>query len=245
MWAYLDQKRSITDWLRLIGSPVFDADLQLYILHGLSIKYDSLIVSLNVKSDTVLFNELAGLLLTHEQRIQEHALINATTFFVPIPASIVSHNEIPQDNLVTPHFFLSTLFQLMMLSSANFTFFLHQRENLDVLDHQNKGSTGFTNSSNKLTCQLCSKKGHTADRCYKCFDSTYKPPPRPPPRIRPPPPQALFVQPNSAPFWCFITCCSWSKLLRILYAICWSRSAPSWRWKMFDYLSYWFSLLSY
>jgi hypothetical protein len=38
------------------------------------------------------------------------------------------------------------------------------------------------------------------DRCYKHFDSTYKPStPRPPPQNRPPSPQALFVQSNTAP----------------------------------------------
>jgi GAG-pre-integrase domain len=53
-----------------------------------------------------------------------------------------------------------------------------------------------------LLCQLCFKKGHTADRCYKRFDATYKPPPpRPPPRSRQhqSQPQALFIQLGSAP----------------------------------------------
>jgi hypothetical protein len=47
MQSYLDQKRSLADRLGLIGSPMSDADLQLYILHGLNIDYDSLIVCLN------------------------------------------------------------------------------------------------------------------------------------------------------------------------------------------------------
>jgi gag-polypeptide of LTR copia-type len=72
---YLDQKRSHADQLRLIKSPVTNADLQLFILHGLSIEYDSLMVSLNSRSDAVSFNELCGLLLTHEQVLQKHALL--------------------------------------------------------------------------------------------------------------------------------------------------------------------------
>jgi hypothetical protein len=44
--------------------------------------------------------------------------------------------------------------------------------------------------------QLCSKKGHTTDRCYKWFDVTYRPPP---PRARPPSPRALFVHLGFAP----------------------------------------------
>jgi hypothetical protein len=42
MQIYLDQKRSIADRLHLIRSPISDADLQLYILHGFSIEYDHL-----------------------------------------------------------------------------------------------------------------------------------------------------------------------------------------------------------
>jgi gag-polypeptide of LTR copia-type len=66
MQSYLDQKRSLADKLRLIGSPVSDADLQLFILHGLSIDYDPLVVSLTSRSEAVSFNELTGLLLIHE-----------------------------------------------------------------------------------------------------------------------------------------------------------------------------------
>jgi hypothetical protein len=55
-------------------------------------------------------------------------------------------------------------------------------------------------SSARFLYQLCQKTGHTADRCYKRFDHTYKPPP---PRQsskyasrQQASPQALFVQPG-------------------------------------------------
>jgi gag-polypeptide of LTR copia-type len=67
MQQYLDQKRSLADRLRLIGSPVSDTDFQLFILHGLSVDYNPLIVSLNSRSTPVPFNELSGMLLAHEQ----------------------------------------------------------------------------------------------------------------------------------------------------------------------------------
>jgi hypothetical protein len=43
------------------------------------------------------------------------------------------------------------------------------------------------------------KKGHTADRCYKLFDATYKLPLRPPFKNKSSQPQALTVQPGSTP----------------------------------------------
>jgi hypothetical protein len=43
------------------------------------------------------------------------------------------------------------------------------------------------------------KKGHIADRCYKRFVATYKPPPSQPPFKPRASPQALCVQPGTAP----------------------------------------------
>jgi hypothetical protein len=69
MQTYLDQKRSLADRLRLVGSAISDADLQLCILHGLNIEYDSLVVSLNSRPEVVSFNELTSL---YEQHLQKH-----------------------------------------------------------------------------------------------------------------------------------------------------------------------------
>jgi hypothetical protein len=79
MQSYVDQKRYVADHLRLIGSSIFDADLRVYILYGLNIEYESLVVSLNARSDAVPFFELTGLLLTHEQCFQKHTIAAAGT----------------------------------------------------------------------------------------------------------------------------------------------------------------------
>jgi hypothetical protein len=199
MQNYLDQKKSIADRLRLIGSPVSEADLQLYILHGLNIEYDPLIVSLNAKSDAVPFNELAGLLLTHEQRIQKHALITASTpSSVTIPPSLLTSSGLPQANLATSQIILEQSVSSDDALLKQFHAFLASKGGSWRTRHPSKGFANLSKSSDKPTCQLYSKKGHTADRCYKRFDSTFKPPPRPLLRNRPSPPQALFV---SARFW--------------------------------------------
>jgi gag-polypeptide of LTR copia-type len=196
MQNYLDQKRSLADRLRLIGNPVYDADLQLFILHGLSVEYDSLVVSLNSKPNDVPFNELAELLLTHEQRLQQHAL---TASGVSISSSLQSVQTFPQANLASSlstsdlssqYADLMTQFQAFLASKSN-----SWRDKPFL-----KPNPTSTNFSDKPVCQLCSKRGHTADRCYKRFDNSYRPPPpRPPPRQRHPQPQALLVQSNLAP----------------------------------------------
>jgi hypothetical protein len=61
--------------------------------------------------------------------------------------------------------------------------------------HTNKHS-----SIDRFVCQLCLKKAHTTDRCYKWFDATYKsPPPRSLPKNHSYQSHALCVQPGHAP----------------------------------------------
>jgi GAG-pre-integrase domain len=163
----------------------------------LSIEYDSLIVSLNSKSEAVPFNELAGLLLTHEQRIQKHALINATTSSASIPSNISPLHAMPQANLVASTD-RSSLSDGALFSQ--FQAFLASKHGSWRGKTSLTASSSTTDVSDRPTCQLCFKKGHTADRCYKRFVATYRPqPPRPPFRYRSPSPQALFVQPDNAP----------------------------------------------
>jgi gag-polypeptide of LTR copia-type len=175
MQSYLDQKRSLADRLRLIGSPVSDADLQLFILHGLSIEYDYLVVSLNARCDAVPFNELCGLLLTHEQRLNKYAnpIPGVSSVFPSALASATSQlHSLPQAHTVSS---TSSVLGALPLSEhdlmAQFSAFL-----------SSKGSwrpkqANRSSSADRFVCQLCLKKGHTADRCYKRFDASYKPPP--------------------------------------------------------------------
>jgi hypothetical protein len=105
MQSYIDQKRSIADKLRLIGSPISDADLQMFIFHGLNMDYDSLGISLTSRSAPVPFNELTNLILTYEQHLHKHALSNAgsspSTFPATLTSSTSAFSAIPQANIVS------------------------------------------------------------------------------------------------------------------------------------------------
>jgi Reverse transcriptase (RNA-dependent DNA polymerase)/gag-polypeptide of LTR copia-type/GAG-pre-integrase domain len=203
MQAYLDQKRSLADRLRMIGCPVSDADLQLFILHGLSIEYDSLVVSLNSRSDAVSFNELCGLLLAHEQRLLKHALSIAPLqpSSPAFPASLASATS--QQPVLSQAFLAAPASSVLGSPSTDkdlmeqFSAFLSSRGSWSG-KHSGKSSSGT--SADRFLCQLCMKRGHTADRCYKRFDATYKPPPpRPLFKNKSFQPQALSVQSGSAP----------------------------------------------
>jgi hypothetical protein len=196
MQSYLDQKRSLADRLRLIGSSVSDADLQMFVLHGLSMEYDSLAVSLNSRSTAVPFNELAGLLLTHEQRLLKHALNGAgssSSTPVSFSSSNASLSVTPQANLLTSSILGPSPPSNLDLMSQ-FSAFLASR---GVWRGKKPDSSSVQLNSDRPMCQLCFKRGHTVDCCYKYFDSTCKPPPpcSQAPKYRPPP-QALCVQPD-------------------------------------------------
>jgi gag-polypeptide of LTR copia-type len=195
MQAYLDQKRSLADRLQLIGSPVSDADLQLFILHGLGIDYDSLVVSLTSRSDIIPFNELSGLLLTHEQRLHKHAMELAGSSSSNPPPSL---NPSPSALSIMPQANLTST-SILGPSPASDTQLFNQFSAFLASRGSWRGKGSDKSTSDRLVYQLCQKKGHTVDRCYKRFDNTYMPPPPRPFHHtfrKSSPPQALFVQPR-------------------------------------------------
>lgn len=58
-------------------------DLTIHILKGLGREYDSLVVPLTTRSSPLPLDDLFGLLLTHEHRLEHHDLAT----FAPIPSS--------------------------------------------------------------------------------------------------------------------------------------------------------------
>jgi hypothetical protein len=210
MQSYIDHKCSIADKLRLIGSPVFNADLQMFILHGLNMNYDSLVISLTFRSAPVPFKGLTYLLLTHEQRLHKYALATAESCPSPFPATLTFSTSAfpatPQANIASSFQYLSSAPSLLGPPPSTtdlmnqFNAFLTSK---GAWHGKIQDETSLISFFDRLQCQLCFKKGHTADRCYKRFDATYKPHP---PRLfnRQPfnkssQPQALFVKPSNAP----------------------------------------------
>jgi hypothetical protein len=184
--SYIDHKCSIADKLRLIGSPIFDVDLQMFILHGLNMDYDSLIVSLTSRSAPVPFKGLTCLLLTHEQHLHKYALTTAESCPSPFPTTLTSSTSAfpatPQANITSSFQYLSSVPSLLGPPPSTtdlmnqFNAFLTSK---GAWRGKNQDKASLNSSFDRLQCQLCFKKDHTADRCYKHFDATYKPhPPR-------------------------------------------------------------------
>jgi hypothetical protein len=137
------------------------------------------------------------LLLTHEQRLLKNTPVISTlpssSFVLPVHPSSTRPmvSPLPQANSVTSYVLgppPSTDTDLMTQFSAFLTSKGAWRDKINDKP-----------SSDRFMCQMCQKKRHTADRCYKRFDTTYKPqPPRPSSKNRSYQSQALSVQPGLA-----------------------------------------------
>jgi gag-polypeptide of LTR copia-type len=165
MQSYQDQKRYLVNRLHLIGSPVSEADLQLFILHGMSIEYDSLVISLNSISDPVPFTELSGLLLTHEQRLQRHAVSSASlpTSSPVFPSSLASSapvlSDMPQAHIASSS--SSILGPTPLPESdlmAQFLVFLSSRGSWRG---KPSAKTVSPSTSSQFTCQLFEERAYS------------------------------------------------------------------------------------
>lgn len=68
---------------RSFFSLLINEDLTIHILQGLGREYDSLVVPLTTRSYPLPLDDLFGLLLTHEHRLEHHDLAS----FAPLPSS--------------------------------------------------------------------------------------------------------------------------------------------------------------
>ncbi|GAV73897.1 UBN2_3 domain-containing protein [Cephalotus follicularis] len=94
MSSYLLKARSISDELSLASKPVYDDEMVLYILGGLSSEYASLVTFITTRVTPISIADLHGLLLNEEIRIQS----SVTTYLAYATANMALTNR-PFDNM--------------------------------------------------------------------------------------------------------------------------------------------------
>jgi hypothetical protein len=141
---FFQKAQSIAHTLAAIDEPLKASELISYILAGLGSNYDPLITSITTRIDPVSLKDLYGHLLTHEQRL-DHANTAGDL--------AVSSVHVAQRSNQTS-------------SSPSRPFHASSR---------GPSQQHFSNpTSNRLVCQVCSKPGHTALKCYHRFDHSYQ-----------------------------------------------------------------------
>ena len=71
MTDYLSHAMTLVDSLAIASSPISDQELILFILGGLGLEYDNLVVSLTTRANSLTLDDLQGQLYTNEIRLNK------------------------------------------------------------------------------------------------------------------------------------------------------------------------------
>ncbi len=93
MIDYFQKMRSLSDNLAVVGQPISSNALITCIFAGLGQKYDPFVTFVQTRVDPLSLDELYGLLLTHEQRLEQHLTIATDLSFST--ANMAARNSSP------------------------------------------------------------------------------------------------------------------------------------------------------
>uniref|UniRef100_A0A2N9I4N5 Uncharacterized protein n=1 Tax=Fagus sylvatica TaxID=28930 RepID=A0A2N9I4N5_FAGSY len=161
---FYQKAEQYSDLLASIGQPISDNDLIIHILGGLPTEYDSLVTTVNTRLADFSIDELYGHLLSHELRLEQHAVtpdlgIPTANFAAKPPGNSSRGHQHP--------------------ASSNRGF--HQRNRGRHTSSRGRPNGGPPNSfSNSVShgsrsfCQICLKPGHTAPSCWHRFEQHFQ-----------------------------------------------------------------------
>jgi hypothetical protein len=141
---YVGKMKVLADDMASAGKKLDDEDLVSYILTGLDSDFDSVISAVAAHAEPITVPELYSQLIGYEQRQELHGRDYST-------ANAVTRGR------GSP------------LVHGSFT---RGRGRGSGRNFDNNGG-GYHGSNNHVECQLCGKKGHTIQRCFKRFDRAF------------------------------------------------------------------------
>ncbi|KAK9110858.1 hypothetical protein Sjap_018918 [Stephania japonica] len=159
MSEYLLKMKEMADFLATAGSPVSDDDLVSNTLTGLDGEYLPIISVLQEK-ETLRWTELHASLLSFEMTLSQfHGLNSISSLSIHDATPSVNSAEIRQVPIGVQH---------QQSNSGG------RGSNTRNRGGRSRGRGGFrSQNSNKPTCQICGKFGHSATVCYFWQDMKY------------------------------------------------------------------------
>jgi hypothetical protein len=154
---YYQKARILAQTLATIDKPLKDSELVLYVLNGLPMEFDSLVTSVTTRTDPISMNDLYGHLLTYEQRIATHH---------SSPDLSLSSVNVAQRNSAPPTFSTGR--------GRGYSPNYRGRGRGRGRGPPSSGTFNQYNRDSRPLCQICSKPGHTALRCYQRYDHSYQ-----------------------------------------------------------------------
>uniref|UniRef100_A0A2N9FSQ2 Uncharacterized protein n=1 Tax=Fagus sylvatica TaxID=28930 RepID=A0A2N9FSQ2_FAGSY len=161
---FYHKAKQYSDLLASIGQPISDNDLITHVLGGLPTEYDSLVTTVNTRLADFSIDELYGHLLSHELRLEQHAVtpdlgIPAAHFAAKPPGSSTRG---PQHHAPS-HRGSHQRYRGRHPASRGRT----------NGGSSHSGSHGAPHGSRPF-CQICLKPGHTAPSCWHRFEQSYQ-----------------------------------------------------------------------
>ncbi|XP_075521494.1 uncharacterized protein LOC142554709 [Primulina tabacum] len=150
MKDYLGKMKNYVDSLSVCGHPISDDDQVLYILGGVGMEYDSVVVHVASRGESISPSEVGALLLSHEGRIESYTVnvdgtmptANISTFTPAKGRPSSSSPSSPSRGRGRGRFMRG-------------------------------GRRSWSNSNTRPICQICGYSGHITEKCYHRFDKKF------------------------------------------------------------------------
>ena len=158
---YFVKMKNLADLINISGDQNFtDEELLLYILGGLGSDYESVVVHLTSRQGAIYLEEAQFMLQTQEMRIESQIAQTALDVQGNPSANYVNYRR--GSNLGNG-------------SGQNYG----RGQGFHGRNNQGQGSNrggraGRGRGGAKVICQICSRTGHVAAKCYHCFDITFQ-----------------------------------------------------------------------
>jgi Reverse transcriptase (RNA-dependent DNA polymerase)/GAG-pre-integrase domain/gag-polypeptide of LTR copia-type len=173
---------NIADQLSASGSSVSDSDLVTALLSGLGPEFNSFVVAVTTRSDSLSSSDLLGYILAHEALLaSQHTKLVQDSSQDPTALNVVkrktrfnypSSQHLRRPPYPSPH---PPLLPRPTYPSSTSNF--HAAKGNSFISGQGRGYhpqyPSLHPSILKPTCQICFKRGHSARECYFRFDHAY------------------------------------------------------------------------
>jgi hypothetical protein len=162
---YFHKLKTLSDTLAACGQPLNDFEVVSFLLAGLGSEFDPLVTFVTTRIDPISRNDIYGLLLAHEMRL-EHQM--ATTNLSNATAHVTAHNTSHSGqrdrsfNVARGRGFPNGRGYRSTLPGGRGSSF----------DRRGRGQQSHGASSAKPICQICNKLGHYANTYYQRFDQS-------------------------------------------------------------------------
>jgi hypothetical protein len=158
--AYFQKAQGFSHLLVVVGKPIEGSELVSYILAGLGAEYDPLVTSVTTGQDSIFLNDLYGYMLSYELCLEQHK----SAMELNISIANMAQRQSPS-------------------YSRNNRGYNSGYRNNNFSSGRSRGRgrgppqqfpSYSTSSSQRPTCQVCHKQGHTTATCWFRYEQSYQ-----------------------------------------------------------------------